>query len=86
MEREEKKMTFEAEFPSLKGLASDEHITNRPDGIRKLTKVFCQIDIQEKCLDKQRVKEAIEKIGRKRISEGNFEDCFCEEDLKKELF
>lgn len=53
--------SFEEQFPSLKGLGGIRELTCRPDGIKKSVNNYCEIDIQEQCLDKQRVNDVIQK-------------------------
>ena len=53
---------FEEQFPSLKGMATSYELTNRPDGIKKQVRVFSELDIQSNCLDKQKVRDAIENV------------------------
>ena len=53
---------FDKEFPGLKGMGCGLVTTNRPNGIKKQDQTYQQLDIQEHCLDKQRVKEIIDKI------------------------
>jgi len=63
-EPKDNETTFEEDFPELIGMGSGYQTTNRPDGIKKQTKVFVELDIQEHCKSNQRIREAIEKIGR----------------------
>ena len=52
------KEEFNKEFPGLEGMGCGFITTNRPNGIKKQEQTYQQLDIQEKCLDKQKVIEA----------------------------
>ena len=67
-------MTFEEEFPSITRELNEDRIELQR---------FLKEQIQRTCLDKQRVKEAIQRICT--LREGVFEDCVCEEELLEEL-
>ena len=51
-----KELTFSKQFPSLDGLSCDTRLNAR----RKLERVFTQDDIEQYCLDKQKVREIID--------------------------
>lgn len=55
-------MTFEEEFPSLKGQNKDKISCNYEGAAFDIYR-FNQLQIQECCLDKARVKEAIRKAA-----------------------
>ena len=65
-------MTFEEDFPSLNQLIGDDRVT-----------CVTITEVSKSCLDKQKVKEAIEKMRQR--SENRWTDKQIEDFLKQEL-